>query len=386
MARTYGLHLIRRSLGGMAATLGLVLVVFLAERLTTLVEMLIQRHAPLSDLPLVLALTAPEIFITAMPLALLIGVYRAMVEARDGGEIVAMAGAGVGPWRLMSALLGFGVVSLMVVIVVAGWVDPLARAARDRLYLEAARRMVLDSVGNGLPRDEIRTVEGYTVLSPSWASGGARRLLVFLPRDPGGERIVAATDYGLTEVEPLRRYHLILYDVTVADLPLRPPAAGVGGGPVPSGSGWRLGTLSRDIDLESALREPALADLPQYGTLVSLIRRATSAATSVPDASWGLRAAEIVTRAWLTVAAVLMATIGMSYAEGRRRFVALPVAGAAMVVVDLGLVRMVRSFDPASMADGFVHGFVAVAVLLGVLGAALVWRYPRVVAPAGGRA
>lgn len=384
MARTYGLHLIRRSLGGMAATLGLVLVVFLAERLTTLVEMLIQRHAPLSDLPLVLALTAPEIFITAMPLALLIGVYRALIEARDGGEIVVMAGAGVGPWRLLSPLLGFGALALVVVIVVAGWVDPLARAARDRLYLDAARRMVLESVGNGLPRDEIRTVDGHTVVSPSWASGGARRLLVFLPRDDGVERVVAAADYHLTEVDRLRRYHLILDDVTVADLPLRPPPGAADGRIVPSGSGWRLGTLSRDVDLEAMLREPVLADQPQYGTLVSLMRRALATATS--DPSWGLRAAEIVTRAWLTIAAVLMAAIGMSFAEGRRRFVALPVAGAAMVVIDLGLVRMVRSFDVASMAEGFVHGFVAVVVLLVLLGVALVRRYPRVVAPAGGRA
>lgn len=385
MARTYGHHLIRRSLGGMAATLGLVLVVFLAERLTTLVEMLIQRHAPLSDLPWVLTLTAPEILITAMPLALLVGAYRALLEARDGGETVVLACAGVGPLGMMASLLGLGAAAFAVVVLAAGWVDPIARATRDLLYLEAGRQMLVDAVHHGLARDDVRTLNGYTVVSPGWGNPGARRLLVFLPRDGGSERIVSATDYELTESEGARRYHLRLRDVAVADLALTAPAGTTTDEGKASGSGYRVGTLSRDIDLDDALREPKLPDQLQYRTLGTLIGSPPRGIGAMVDAGAGLRAAEILTRAWLTFAAVLMAAIGVSFADGRRRFVALPAVAAAMVVIDLAVVRAVRGFDATSAADGLIHGALAVAILLTLLGLALVWRYPRVVAPSGGR-
>ncbi len=382
MARTYGLHLIRRCLGALGATLGLVLVVFLAERLTTLVEMLIKRDAPLSDLPLVLALTAPEIVITAMPLALLIGIFRALLDARDGGETVVLAGAGVGPWGLMKSLIGFGVVAVVGVVFVAGWIDPLARATRDRLFLDAGRKMVLEAVRNGLSRDKVETLNGYTFVSPSSGNSEGRRLLVFLPRADGMERIVAATDYELTEIESERRYHLRLRDVTVSDLALRAPQLDDAENPPLGGSGFRLGTVARDIDLDKALREPALADLPEYRNLVALVRTAVSEAARKAQ---GLRAAEIITRAWLSLAAVLMAAIAVSFADGRRRFFALPIAGATMVVFDLALVRMVRSFGATGATTGLAQGAAAVTCLLVVLAAALVWRYPGVVAPRGGR-
>jgi hypothetical protein len=64
-----------------------------------------------------------------------------------------------------------------------------------------------------------------------------------------------------------------------------------------------------------------------------------------------------------------MAAIGVSFVDGRRRFV----------------VRAVRGSDAMSVTDGLIHGALAVAILLTVLGIALVWRYPRVVAPSGGR-
>ena len=382
MARTYGLHLIRRCLGALGATLGLVLVVFLAERLTTLVEMLIKRDAPLTDLPLVLALTAPEIVITAMPLALLIGIYRALLDARDGGETVVLAGAGVGPWGLMKSLVGFGALALVGVVVIAGWIDPLARTARDRLFLDAGRKMVLEAVRNGLARDKVESLNDYTFVSPATTGGSGRHLLVFLPRVEGVQRIVAATDYALTEIEAERRYHLSLRDVTVSDLTIFAAKGDRGADPQTTGSGFRLGTVDREIDLDKALREQKLADLPEYRDLIDLIRSAVTAAAAKAQ---GLRAAEILTRAWLSIAAVLMAAIAVSFADGRLRFFTLPIAGAAMVVIDLALVRMVRSFGAATATAGLIQGAIAVTALLLVLSLALVWRYPGVVAPRGGR-
>ena len=378
MARTYGVHLIRRSLGALAATLGLVLVVFLAERMTGFVEMLIERHASLAELPWILALTAPEIVITAMPIAVLIGVYRALTEARDGGETVALAGAGVGPWGLMAAPLGLGAAAMVFVVVVAGFVDPIARATRDALFMEAAHRMVVDAVRDGMPRDRVETQDGYTFVSPNWGSSGDRRLLVFMPRDGDLERIVSATHYDLTEIEGTHRYVLRLHDVAVADLRLSPPTAG-GDLPKIGGSGFRLGSLSRDIDLDQPLKPPVLSDSPQYRTLGALVAAGARSA-------FGLRAAEIVTRAGLSIAAVLAAAIAASFADGRRRFFALPMGGVAMVVFDIGLVRAVRGLAGTTAGTDMLFGGLAVAVLLGLLALALRARYSAVVASRGGRA
>lgn len=381
MARTYGLHLVRRGLGALTATFGLVLVVFLAERLTGFVEMAIQRQAPLFDLPWVLALTAPEIVVTAMPIALLIGVYRALADARDGGETVVLAGAGVGPWGLTASLLGLGLAASVVVVIVAGFVDPIARAVRDRLFLEAAHQMVVSSIRDGLQHDRIESFGGHTFLSPSFGAPDGRHLLLFLRREGDTDRVVAATGYDLTEIEGTRRYRLRLHDVTVTDLTVTPPAATAAAGSVLGGSGYRLGTLAREIDLDEPLRDPVLADMPQYRTLASLI-----AATVDPSrTAYGLRAAELLTRAWLSVAAVLVAAIAVSFSDGPGRFVALPVAGAGLVVADIALVRVVRGFDAASPLADAGHGAVAIVLLLAGLAVVSTWRYPAMVAPSGGR-
>ena len=377
MARTWGLLLIRRSLGSLAATLALVFVVFLAERMTGFVEMLVARGAPIGDLPWVLLLTAPEIVVTAMPIAVLIGVHRALKDARDGGETVAMAGAGVGPWGLLSALLGVGVVMVALVVAIAGFVDPLSRAARDGLFLEAAHRMAVDAIRDGLPSNRIETLGGYTFVSPHVGAAG-RPLLVFLPPVAGIDRIVSAGSYELVAIEESHRFHLQLHDVVVSDL--APPTGQ--GKPAAVGSGYRLGSLARDVDLDEPLRDPVLADQPQYRDLVALIRAGASAA----GADLARRAAEILARSWLAVAAVLVAAIAVSFSNGRRRFFALPIAGAVMVVLDIALVRAVRAFGGVSPLSDLGHAAAAVAVLLIGLAAVLKWRWSAVVAPPGGRA
>lgn len=381
MARTYGLHLVRRSLGALSAALGLVLVVFLAERMTGFVEMLIERHASLGKLPLILALTAPEIVITAMPIAVLIGAFRALTEARDGGETVVLAGAGVGPLGLMSSLVGLGIVSMVFVVAVAGWVDPMARAVRDRLFLDAAHEMVVSSVRTGLAVDRVETQNGYSFVSPSWGAQGERRLLVFFPPEDGVERIVAARNYDLDEIGDTRQFKLRLHDVAVTDLVVAPETRPGDDGTIAGGSGYRLGTLNRDIDLDKPLREPVLAESPQYRTLASLVTAGVEAAKR----SYGLRAAEILTRAWLALAAVLAAAIAASFANGRQRFVVLPIAGAVMVVFDIVLVRVVRGFAMPTPLGPSLTGVIAVAILLGLLAIGLKWRYSAVVAPTGGR-
>lgn len=381
MARTYGLHLIVRSLGSLGATLGLIMVVFLAERLTGFVELLIERQGSLVNLPWILTLTAPEIVISAMPIAVLIGVHRALAEAREGGETVVMAGAGVGPWGLVSALVWLGVAAFFFVVVVTGFVEPASRAMRDRLFLDAAHRMAVDSVENGLPRDRVTSLMGYTFVSPATA-GDTRRLMVVFPRQSGAERVVTAGHYDLERNAETGRHHLVLKDVMVTDLPLQAPSGSGAGTRTSSASSYRLGALGRDIDLDEVLREPELPDAVQYQSLRSLIAKARQAATK----AYGLKAAEIVTRAALAVAAVLLAAIAVSFADGRRRHVTLPAAGAAMVAIDLAVVRVVRAMGDGSALLDLAHAGLATAVLLAVLGFVLKLRYPAVVASAGGRA
>lgn len=375
MARTWGFLLIRRSLGSLTATLALVFVVFLAERMTGFVEMLSDRGAPLTDLPLVLLLTAPEIVATAMPIAVLIGVYRALKEARDGGETVAMAGAGVGPWGLTASLVGLGVALMIAVVAIAGFLDPFSRATRDRLFLEAAHHMAVTAIRDGLPADRIQTLAGYTFVSPGHGAAGDRPLLVFLPRDGDTERVVSAARYELVEIPGTNRFHLRLHEVVVADLAL-------GASETAPGSGHRLGALARDIDLDEPLRAPVLADQPEYGNLVALV----GAGMEKAKTAYARRAAEILARAWLAVAAVLMAAIAVSFADGRRRHFTLPVAGAVMVVADIGLVRLVRGFGGVSPLSDLAHAGAAVAAVLVVLAVLVQVRHAAVVAPRGGRA
>lgn len=386
MGRTYAFHLIGRSLSGIAVTLSIILVVFLAEQLTTLVETLVEQRISFLELPWALTLTAPEIVITAMPLAVLIGIYRALLDARDSGETVALAGAGVGPWGLFGSLVAMGVVLVAVVIAVAGFVDPLARTTRDRMFLEAGHALVVAAVRDGLEPDQFRSLNGYTFVALPSPNAMDHRLLLFFPRSGDSERIVSTNSYDLVDAGDGTHFKLKLQDVVVADVGLTAPrgaAAPTVDDGAAGGSSFRLGTLTQSVDLDDALRDPTLEDDPQYRMLPALL---TGAGSATDEGGLRIRALEILGRSGLTVAAVFLAAIAVSYASGLLRFFVLPAAGASLVAIDIALVRAVRGLDAlplwASLAAALAIGLAVVTAL--AVAAAL--RYPGVVAPRGGRA
>lgn len=385
MRRIYDRELVARSLTGLAATLSIVVVVFLAEQLTTLVETLVENRMSLGELPWVLALTAPEIVVTAAPLAVLIGVYRALIDARDASETVALAGAGVGPGGLVGGLLGLGAVLAVAVVLVAGFLDPVSRAVRDKLFLEARRELVVAAIRDGLEPDRFRSLDGYTFVSPGLSDASRHRLLIFLPREGDRERIVATDHYDLAREGDGNRYRLRLKDVVVSDVGLVAPSAVAAGTATPDrGSSFRLGSLTRDVDLDELLRDPRLVDRAEYRALPELLGAAGAA--EGPRREFRTRATEILARSTLSLAAVFVATIAVSFAAGNLRFVTLPAAGAVLVTLDLGLVRVARSLQDLPSSAYFAIVAASVIVLLAGLAIAAAVRYPGVVAPRRGRA
>ena len=372
MWRTWDLDLVRRSLGGLAATLSVIVVVFLAEQLSTLIETLVENRIAFAELPWVLALTAPEIIVTAMPLAVLIGVYRALLDARDASETVAMAGAGVGPWRLLGGLVGMAAVGSLVVILVAGFVDPLSRGIRDRLFLEAGRALVVAAIREGLEPGRFYSLNGYSFVSPVAGPNG-RRLVIFFPRRDGEERIVATDDYVLDEVDG-NVFRLKLRNVVVSDVSVEAEKASV------RSSGFRVGSLVHEVDLDEALREQPLEDRPEYRAMTELL------ASDDPRHRFRTRATEILARSLLVIGAVFAATIAVSFAAGPWRFVALPAAGAVVVVLDLLLVRVARILRAWPAGPYFSTMAAVVAVMLVLLALAAAARHSGLVAPRRGRA
>ena len=96
----------------------LIEAVFLAEKFSAVFDQGIEKHAPAGDIFLLLLLSAPDIFDVALAVAILIGVYRALLRAREDRELLVMGGAGMGISQLLALVLVVGLIGLEAVHVV----------------------------------------------------------------------------------------------------------------------------------------------------------------------------------------------------------------------------------------------------------------------------
>ncbi len=366
-----------RCLAATAFALCIFVAVFLAEVASGTIENVIHSGMPISALPRIMLLTAPEIVILAAPLALLLGSMRTFATARQNSELLGLVSFGIGPARVIGAMAVFALLFQLVVLVVAGFVDPLSRLARETMFQNANQSHLLEVMRNGLAVGQTRTIRNVTIIAPLAEPGSRTRLFIAERRENGVERVVTADRYEIIGPDRQERYLARLYDVDALEVARADPSrtatersdqAGEVGTqektethPEPFDV-RRIGASTADqlIDFRTITGAAALFRQPAYRTLYDLL--ADSAAGPDQRRMAHAHAVKTIARSALCMVAMFAALLAVSFASRRGQLLIAPVACVIMISIDTISIGLI---DKA--AESFVTLYVASAVWISVL-------------------
>jgi len=91
------------------------------------------HHLSLADIGAYYALRAPELLVTILPIALLMGLLYAITNHARHHEIVAIRAAGISTWRLSAPYLGVGVSFGLLLFLVNNYCVPSSSAAAEQI-------------------------------------------------------------------------------------------------------------------------------------------------------------------------------------------------------------------------------------------------------------
>lgn len=325
------------------AALLLVEGVFLAESLQTLLETVIRYGGSTVDVLGILLLTAPEIFDFALPLALLIGTYAALVTAREDGEFVISSSAGI-PWkRIPGFVIVAGVAGFAVSLAFAGFIGPQAATAKRLWLFDLQARQVRQQITEPGQRDELHGYQGWTFIATAAREAGELRGRLFVrhPDEAGGRRITQADDWDVHGPDAEGSFAVVFKQVTDYALD-NPPAVGtrprVGTDPAVEAA-TQVTAISADsaampIRLEKIISEVDRLRQDNEAGFAELVAQLTGRAVQA-DPDLQRRAAELFGRAILCPIACLFALLAVLHARaGLARYAALPLAGTGMLAFD----------------------------------------------------
>ncbi|GGF05815.1 LptF/LptG family permease [Stappia taiwanensis] len=379
--------LMARILAKVVIVVATIEVVFLAEKLTGILEEVLGNGGGIVAALSILVLTSPEIFDFALALACVIGVYFALVAAREERELVALSAAGVS-WSLaLKVVLVVGVLAFGASLLVSGFLNPLAASTNRAVVFNLTSDLLFRRITEPSEGTLIETIRGKTfaALSDSSVSPPHESLFVHQPGEDGAWRVTQAEDWKLIGPDAQGNYNLGLGRVNAYDFKRIDE----------SGSG-AVSSSGRGPNLR-ALAEPDIADVPMLPLVrvenvevpVSLRNILRYAARSEVAEEWTFAealwaqgasdtareareiAAERYGRALAALVAPVMALVACVLAQGGlSNFFVMPAACAALLAFDLVLRSALADLAGKgawTMVGGGVAMAVAALLLLGVM-------------------
>lgn len=139
-------------------------------------------------------LAVPEIMSVGFPLAALIAIYLVLLRRRDAGDLVILAGGGVGPGVLVVLCLGLGGVTAATSIALRFHLEPLSARYLAQRLTEAR----FDAVRSGrLTEGQFLTLGSMTFYRHPQADPTGGSVFAFLAQDGGIEQVVTAASLRL---------------------------------------------------------------------------------------------------------------------------------------------------------------------------------------------
>ncbi len=349
----------------------LIEAIFLAESFTTLMEHALRLGGSARDVFTLLGFKAPEIFDLALALSLLIATYFATQDARNRGELVILATAGVHWARVITVVLLLGVVGGLLSFANAGLVVPMAKYAERLTLAELRKNHVLDRIQDTpkhAAQPALQTIRDTTFIAtppaakdPNQTEQKRGQLFVFQPDVEGRWRVAQSRDWTVTDPAPADTHKILLHRLSVADGPypqanMAPPIN-------------RFAVAAADFAFQMADAAPT----------ANLIRNRGERVLGLANFDAN-RMISLATRALMVPAAAVLALAALIAAgAGPLRHTALPLAALILLSGDVAsralLTPLSTWLAPAPLLA------VMIALYLGPPLAYLIWRGEELMKP-----
>ncbi|WP_422049284.1 LptF/LptG family permease [Shimia sp.] len=341
--------------------------IFLAESFTTLMEHALRLGGGPVDVAHLLGFKVPEILDLALAMSLLIATYFATQDARNRGELMILATAGVHWGRVVSFVLVFGLIGGTLSFANAGLILPSAKFGERLALIELQKDFVLTRIQEGGKETTLQTLRDTTFIANPPATTSERteergHLFVFQPDINGGWRAANSENWHVTDPEVSDTHKIQLQQLNVLEGPY--PSADLTPRPLNS-----FATKSADFafSMSDALPETD-TERSAAERLLSLSDSETSQITRL------LSRALMVPMAGLLALAALVAGGG-----GPLRFAALPMAALIMMSSDVASGAILSGL--ASSLPTFLICAAAALLYLGPPLAFLIWRGEALMKP-----
>lgn len=356
----YAVRIIFNILFQLSLILLLIEAIFLAEKLNRILSQAIKFGAPLSDVFRLLFFTGPEIFDLALPMALMIAVYRVALQCREDRELLVLSGMGVGAHHFIWMVMSIGVAAQIASILISGTIGPRAQFLQRVVLFVAQYR----ALAGGITPGQFYTFGEHTVFAGPMATESPERRLFIHRAGVDTERVVIADRAKLEGPDPEGRLRLHLDDVSAQDFRVHRPPTNAPANKTPAAveacevcgsiinsdllTTMRIGRFAQDIMLDDLIRlDPRGRTQAEWTSLELLNLTATPGpATLVHVGEAGRRFA----RGLLCLLAPLIAGLALAFTNRTTQAFALPAACAALMCFDLACSALADKLAPAGLA------------------------------------
>ncbi|MBO1325793.1 LptF/LptG family permease [Acetobacter sp. TBRC 12305] len=381
------------------ATLLLVEAIFLAERFPMIFRDVISHHANLFDAGLIFLLTGPQILDFALPLAMIVAVYRTALTMRENRELLVLSACGLAPRSFILPPIVLAVAALLLSLAASGVVNPLALYAQRAVLFDAAYRNLITATGQSqlvfvgnrvafIPQESPQKDPPATI---STAPMTRRNLFVYEPLDPTHFRVVQSGSVRTTGSAPENLFGVSVAQMTshIFSVEGAVSASTPGQGTFPNlrddeQMTFYADTADKIIPLDDILPFPPRWEQENELTLPELLVLLAHHATQANEPSPVLVVrllGERLSRGLLCLLAPLVALAALSQTTQRNRSIALPASCMALLAFNVGTESLIRAVAPSGLGAELVLLLLLTATLQGLLLAALRLGISRLLLP-----
>lgn len=340
--------------------------IFLAESFTTLMEHALRYDGTARDVLHLLSFKTPEILDLALAISLLIATYFATQDARNRGELVILATAGIHWGRVIAFVLLLGTIGGLLSFLNAGLVLPMAKYG-ERLALAALQKdHVLSRINTGSDQTTLQTIRDTTFIAtpPQDAAQSRGQLFVFQPNQNGNWRVAQSKDWQVTDPAPADTHTITLKSLSVLEAPY---------------PNDHVKPLNRFNSAQASFAFQMADALPAPDT-------SRTAAEQLLDlnANEPAQLTRLVTRALMVPMAGLLALAALLVGgTGPWRHAALPLAALLMMSADVASRALLAEWSATVPTPALL--LLALAFYIGPPLAYLLWRGEALMTPQRGR-
>jgi lipopolysaccharide export system permease protein len=349
--------------------------VFLSERSISILKMIIDEPIGLANFVPLLAWTAPEVHL-ALPIAVLIAVYRVILRSRERLEFIALASGGQSTFSLIRSTSVVALLAFLFSLLISGFVYPYSKFA-FRSDVDDIRYQALRA---GSTPGQFLYFPNYTIyIFPSEKTQMERPIFIKQIVDNKTYRIVNAERTDLIDGPAIGGLTIRMVGVTVNNFPnvdeswtaTEPERKTDARDLFCNGCGdgiksLRTVSLMKELDINNLVHiEPRGITLDEWTTPELLgLTSAPGDRDIKPDAS--IEAGRRFARSLLCLLAPFLAWLTLTFTRPGSLAFALPVACVTLMCGDIAFSQMISMFA-AGRAGILALVLVAVTFVLVVL-------------------